>query len=48
MKYLGVISISKSVYPILFQLNSNTHIHFDTKNQNLVLTIDNSILRFYF
>ena len=48
MKYLGVISISKSVYLILFQLNSNIHIHFDTKNQNLVLTIDNSILRFYF
>ena len=46
MKYLGVISTSKSVYPILFQLNSNTQIHFDTKNQNLVLTIDTSIPRF--
>jgi hypothetical protein len=43
MKYLGVISTSNSVYPILFQLNSNTHIDFDTKNQNLVLTIDTSI-----
>ena len=48
MKYLGVISTSNSVYPILFQLNSNTHIDFDTKNQNLVLTIETSILRFYF
>ena len=43
MKFLGVVSSSNSLYPSLFLLDSNLHMDFDTKNHNLVFTINSDI-----
>ena len=43
MKFLGVVSSSHSLYPSLLLLDSNLHMDFDTKNHNLVFTINSDI-----
>ena len=43
MKFLGVVSSSHSLYPSLFLLDTNLYMDFDTKNHNLVFTINSDI-----